>query len=357
MIHLLVDAQPIGNFSRVKALGATGLCRYDSGPQKTDRLTAWLDAAKSAGLTAIVQGTACDAQLYTPTDSHITHVAQDDEPDLNRWNASNPQPDLYYSPANAPHPGAIGWTLPDVLARRKASWLRWSKSLIVNFNGTTWTNKYTTAANDLHLPYMPTANVYGVDYHVANNAKPLYLLAHAQRRVNRIGAGNCTKVYFECSDQKLGTGGRCPTAGEMLVEMWGALAYGARMLVAFPQQIGGGFSYWAIPPLLEESIRNQFALIREFEDVIETGKLTLTETPAFAENPAKGEVTYPQQISAEWVLGNRWIKAEIDYATGSATIARMTTTNQPPTKPTEQLDRIEAKLDEALAYLRHSLTK
>src|SRR4051812_23708730 len=94
LIWRAVDAQPIGNFADVVALGANALHRYDPGPQKSDTLAAWTAEARKRGLFYIVQGTAVEAQAeYNPVgDPYLIAVAQDDEPELNRWdNAKAPE--------------------------------------------------------------------------------------------------------------------------------------------------------------------------------------------------------------------------------------------------------------------------
>jgi hypothetical protein len=324
LIWRAADAQPVEYFADVVSLGANTLHRYDNGPQHTMPLATWTARARAKGLFYIVQGTAIEAQTeYDPTgDPYLIAIAQDDEPELNRWDSSKTaeqQPNLVSD-------GKMkGMTKPAILAERYARWkAKWPDVPVrVNFSGKDMTNPYY-ADGAQHLDYMRAADGYGIDWYakVTNANQTIGMNGFALRKLFMWAdaikkRGVIYDAYFECSNQKINAVGRGPTPTEIHTTVWHLLAYGVRGLTAFPQQMGQPFSYNAMTAEQRQAVIDAYAVIARYENLIANGTRKLETSPAFAWNPAKGIVTLPTLEAVTWTLGDESLKVTIDV-TGAA---------------------------------------
>jgi hypothetical protein len=335
-----VDAQPIGSLDWVKSLGANAVNRFDPGPQKTDNLVDWLVKARTLGLSYIIQGTVADAQGYpicSRVDSNLISIAQDDEPDLNRWNAmltAAQQPNVNPKDGSV-HPSIVGWTRPEILQQRYDTWRsKMAKGGIpnipisLNFNGTTLTNQWSLAKDNFHLPYIKASDYQSMDSHSINNKKDLNQIMFAFRRIGYFG-GTGRGGYFEVSDEKLGTGGRGPTVAEQSTEMWGLLMYGATEVWAFPQRMGANFAYNGMAPENEARLKRDFGLLAKYSDLIANGQRSIVESPGFVQDASKGTYTLPLSGSVTWSANNVVLKVIIDF-TGKTDVQILEPTPEDP---------------------------
>lgn len=320
-----VDAQPVGEFDNVVAIGANTLHRYDNGPQHTTTLATWTAEARKRGLFYILQGTAIEAQAdYDPTgDPYLLAIAQDDEPELNRWDSSKtPDQQAWLVPDGK----MKGMTKPAILADRYARWkAKWPDVPVrVNFSGKDMTNPYY-ADGAQHLDYMRAADGYGIDWYAktTNANQTIGMNGFALRKLATWAdvikkRGVIYDAYFECSDQHLNAVGRGPTPTEIHTTIWHLLANGVRGVSAFPQRIGQPFSYNNMTPDQRQAVVDAYATIARYENLIVNGTRTLSVNPAFAWNATKGTVTLPTLESATWTRG-----AETLNVTGDVTGATM----------------------------------
>ncbi len=351
-IRIGVDKQPVENFAKVVALGADFLHRYDNGPQKNTSLADWIINAETNGLEYLVQGTAIDAQgtyswAMANADAQLIAVGQDDEPDFNRYDKNKPpatQQWIYFpvdtDPAvgtPAPHAAVVGWTLPKILADRHTKWkgLAPAKSIYVNFAGSQLTNLwYTNGA--WHKPYIAASEFQGTDLHVRNQGGmnwSLYFLGYSLDKVAMFG-GAPWNAYVECSDQLLDndTAGtkRGPTPFEQSTMFWSALAHGAKAITFFPQRIGMGFQYWAMPPDNEARAKLDISMVRKYDTLIATGTRTYVATPAPQLDPSKGPAVWPTAEKVVWTLGDESLEVLIDLNGLAAPVIAYTGPIAPP---------------------------
>jgi hypothetical protein len=369
-----MDAQPIENFDKVLDVGCNALHRYDSGPQKSVTAAAWMAAARQKSLFYVVQGTAFDAQGYdfSQPDPFLLALAQDDEPDLNRYDSQKGKISeevlrtYMYTPTSTYHPNVIGWTLPDVLKDRYERWKAKAPNLpiLLNFNGQSWINAYY-GDGKFHRPYLPFTDWIGLDLYTRNargTSWPLYYLSHAFDKLAATGEPTYD-AYIECSDQVLdgdASGGpnRGPTPIEQSTSLWSVLMHGAKRVWYFPQQIGKdaktgqAFQYWNIKPENADQMRIDNAIILKYQKLIALGKRTLVQTPVAQANYSKGTVVFPTKEVCTWELDGQKLTVEIDL---NGVIPPIITVPDvpPPTVPElqQQLKLAQDQLRTAIAKL------
>jgi hypothetical protein len=341
LILLGMDARPKEDYARAKALGCNALHRLDPGPQKKDTTAVCVAAARALDLLYVVEGVVAEAEGYdmAAADPYLVAWAHPDEPDLNRADQIGKVPDavlvkqIYYPVGStvpgatpAPHPSCIGWTLPSVLAERYARWKAKAPNVpvLVNVNGQNLTSGYY-ADGRWHKPYFDASDAGSTDLHVDNAGGgnwPLYYLALAIDRLARWHRGGIRDCYIECSDEVLDDvegGGplRGPTPDEQSTQVWLALGHGIRRLWYFPQRIGktgSKFAYWNIAPANADRMRADNAQVLWYQRLIATGRHSLTQTPAFVENTAKGTRTLPTVEVHTWWDDDQSLTVTLDLA-------------------------------------------
>jgi hypothetical protein len=355
-----LDAQPLSNLDWVKSTGANAVNRFDPGPQKSDNIVDWVVKCRSLGLSYILQGTICDAQNYdfAQTDQNLISLAQDDEPDLNRWNPNIPasaQPNVNPKDSTV-HPSIIGWTKPQILQQRYNVWKAKAPnvSISLNFNGTTLTNQWSLPTNNFHLPYIKASDYQSMDSHSINNKKDLNQIMFAFRRIGYFG-GVGRGGYFEVSDEQLHTGGRGPTVAEQSTEMWGLLMYGATEVWAFPQRMGSNFAYNGMTPENEARLKRDFGLLAKYADLIESGSRSITESPGFVQDASKGTYTLPLSGTVTWTKNGVMLKVIIDF-TGKTDVQILEPVTDSPLQILQaQYDALKAQYDNSQVIYKNLL--
>ena len=319
-ILLGVDAQSPATFDKVKAIGANTLIRFDPGPQKNITLEAWMNEARRKELFYIVQGTVFFSDKHPKpnlTDSQLIAIAQDDEPDLNRWHNGQD------NPLRVAEGRFKGWTKPEILAELYADWKKRAPKIpvIVNFAGQHVSNAwYVDGAG--HKPYIDATDWVSFDWYVRNNNADRYLINFVGWTMDKLTKWSENKpqfAYIECSDQVLdgdakGGIGRGPTPAETTTQIWHALAHGAKGVWLFPQRIRGGFDYWAITPENETAIKDTFALIKKHDLLLAEGTRVLKEE--FPANPTHNDPAkkWPTWEEVTWTSkdGKQTLTVKID---------------------------------------------
>lgn len=361
------DAQPMRNIKLAAAIGCNSLHRYD--PEGAT-LEQWTAEARRYGMSYILQGTVCEAQRYEWwNDPNLIAIAHDDEPDMNRWNPTDPHPELFYSPddvaAGRIHKNMLGWTRFEILQARYDRWKAKAPNIpvCVNFSGQSLTNVWTVPGQDFHIPYIKASDRQTLDLYVANNDPKrwsYYSTFAAARKLNLAG-GNCTGGYVEVNWQKLQgrPDGRAPTVAEVLTQIWGWLYHGASELYLFPQVIGKQFeTYWTISEEVTAAIKDAFSQIIVAEDVILNSVPQLSESPAWSFNPYKGILTMPTSGRAIWMKDGKQVDVQIDFTGRTAPVVTMTGFAPPVTEvvPLAQYEALRIE-KEALAAQVITLTQ
>lgn len=232
-----VFSQPISSFAKWKARGINTLVSHEPEGGKTKKAD-WEAAAEAAGL--FFMDYPSDDDTVLPNEAKQTHrlaFMQDDEPDLTRT-------------PNTPTTNADGWTKPELLAARYARCKAAAPTIpmFVNFAGTAVTPD--AYPGNKHLPYIAAADWLSHDWYVKNKNWQRYPTSFISKAIDRLRAWSNGKPQFafiECSDQKISTLGRCPTADEVEEEINIAVNDGAKGIIYFPQRPPPGFMYDAIP--------------------------------------------------------------------------------------------------------------
>jgi hypothetical protein len=255
---IAVFGQPIGSFDKWISRGVNALVSHETqGGQVTK--AAWEAAAIAKNLFFMDYPSEDDPTLQNEAkQTHRLAFMQDDEPDLTR--------DVNNDPANrlikdGPYKG---WTRPELLVARYQRCKAAAPNLPVfcNFAGPQVTPDAYTHGNG-HKPYLAACDWVAHDWYVKNKNADRYSVTFILKAMSRLeqwwhevrGTPPLYPpltppqfVFIECSDQDVSTLGRAPTPDEMEEEIALAVERGARGIVYFPQKIGGGFSYDAIPP-------------------------------------------------------------------------------------------------------------
>jgi hypothetical protein len=232
-----VFSQPISSFSKWKARGINTLVSHEPEGGKTKK-SDWEAAAESAGFFFMDYPSDDDSVL--PNEAKQPHRLawmQDDEPDMTRT-------------PNTPTTNADGWTKPELLAARFARCKAAAPNIpmFVNFAGTAVTPD--AYPGNKHLPYIAAADWLSHDWYVKNKnwqRYPTTLISKAIDRLRAWSNGKPQFAFIECSDQKISTLGRIPTADEVEEEVNIAVADGVKGIIYFPQRPPPGFQYDAIP--------------------------------------------------------------------------------------------------------------
>jgi hypothetical protein len=332
-----VDARPIrgdrpqDGMDEVVRLGCNALHRFDDGPKHQNTVHEWVDAARVRKLYYIIQGTACEKfnYDYSTPDPFLVALAQDDEPDLNRWDSQKDKVPLdvlekqVYTPTAAPHKSNIGWTRPEILHERYARWKAKAPHLPVslNLNGQTLSSAYY-ADGKWHKPYLVSCDESGLDLYPRNASGerwPLNFLPWCFEKL-KLWHHTVLDAYIECSDQVLdgnASGGtnRGPTPAEQSNLFWSVLLQGARRIWYFPQRIGAGFQYNNMTPENAARARLDNSTALRHQNLIVNGVLSApVQNPVFAWNVSKGLVTFPWTETRSWTLGDERLTVTIDYS-------------------------------------------
>lgn len=368
-----VDAQPMGNFDRVAAIGNT-LVRYDPGPQKADTLDSFLTLARIKKLRAIPQGTAAERQGLDLTKfaDVIVAVGQDDEPDMNRYPSLKwPQ---VWTPETAPHSAVIGWANwqppNDVLGNRYKAWkAKWPAYPVqVNFNGKSLTSLYYTPALANHANYCAASDGQTFDGYPFNNGYNLYQSVPYVYDKLAAAVGRPVGGYVECSDQSLdgdenGGNFRGPTPNEQGTILWSLIGHGAREVTYFPQRIGKngspGFQYWAMKPENEARAKADWVLVSKYMNLLATGTRAMTvQDPPCVVDYKKGTAVWPKAETFRWDGKGESLTLSLDYVDGKAPVIKYEGEPAPPepgpTPPTPGEIELAKQLAAANAKLAKS---
>ncbi len=306
-VLLGVDAQAPSQFDKVVSVGANCLIRYDRGPQKNISMETWIAEARKRDLYYIIQGTAGIPKL---PDDHLLAIAQDDEPDLNRFRPGQDN-SLYVEEGRFK-----GWTKPEILEQRYADWKKAAPNIpiIVNFAGQHISSPWYVDGSG-HKPYIKASDWRSFDWYPRNTNADRYRINFIGLTIDKLASWDGAPVfaYIECSDQLLDKNqkerlGRGPTPEEISDEIWHALAHGAKGVWLFPQQILGGFKYWAVTPEGEVAIKEAFATIKKYDSLIADGKRELKEE--FPTDAKGGK--WPTWEEVTWTAGGQKLTVHID---------------------------------------------
>ena len=232
-----VFSQPISSFAKWKSRGINTLVSHEPEGGRI-RKADWEAAAEAAGLWFMDYPSYDNTVL--PNEAKQTHrlaFMQDDEPDMTRT-------------PNTDRTNADGWTKPELLAARYTRCKAAAPNLpvFVNFAGTAVTPD--AYPGNKHLPYIFAADWLGHDWYVKNKNAQRYPTSLIAKAMDRLAAWSNNKpqlVFIECSDQKISTLGRLPTADEVEEEVNIAVNNGAKGIIYFPQRPPPSFLYDAMP--------------------------------------------------------------------------------------------------------------
>ncbi len=356
-IIIAVDAQPISNMDRVKALGANALHRFDSGPAKNTLLSTWIKEADSRGIFTIIQATAADAQgvdLATLPKTVIA-ISQDDESNLNRWPytgtpAQQAQAATWlYTPTNAPHPSVVGTVLPTITNDRYVKWKsKTTLPVMANLAGPPINSGWYKPDLIYDKGYLASADILSADVYPCNTSGTdpptygyLYWPANVTDKLSG-ASGKPVWAYVECAFGR-GQFKRGPTPAEQSVLTWSQIGHGARGLTFFPQCVNPPFSYWAMTPENEAAAKADIAGILSHADLICDGKLTVVQTPKVQNSnytAPGGKLVWADSEAFTWTLGTEQLVVSVNYKTPGVTV----TYTAPPvsTPPPTLEDRVKA---------------
>lgn len=137
------------------------------------------------------------------------------------------------------------------------------KPLFCNFSGPDVTGGYGYYKGDGQKPILPYADEIGADWYVKNKDLTRYPNALVGQQLDLLAKWNKEVVqkdkplwlFVECSNQRLSKTGGAPSPQDMEDQLSEAKKRGAKGVIWFPQQIGGGFSYDnVVSPQLEKLI-------------------------------------------------------------------------------------------------------
>jgi len=233
-------SQPIANFPALKEMGVNVLLGHEPESGKVSKRQ-WEDAAAAAGFFFVsVPGEDLAAEAKQP---YRLAWLQDDEPDLNRWRASEPAD----SPNNRnliPSGSYKGWTKPELLAERYARCKAAAPAmpLLVNFNGRAITPEAYTHGNG-HKPYIAAADIlchdwYPYSWGYAHTGTRF--IALSIDRLARWSGGKPQWAYYEGGWQKK-TEGRQLTPDELELQIETAVGCGASGVVCFAHRFDIGW--------------------------------------------------------------------------------------------------------------------
>jgi hypothetical protein len=255
---IAVFSQPIGSFDKWISRGINALVSHEPDGGRVPK-SAWEAAATAKNLYFMDYPSEDDASLQNEANqTHRLAFMQDDEPDLTRDVNNDPQNKFI---KEGPFKG---WTRPEVLVARYQRCKAAAPNLPVfcNFAGPQMTvEAYTHGAG--HKPYIAVADWLSHDWYVKNKNHQRYPISLIGKAMDRLvqwsaipenPAGKPQFVFIECSEQKVSPLGRAPTPDEVEEEVNLAVSKGARGIVYFPQRLGGGFQYDAMPPEIVERV-------------------------------------------------------------------------------------------------------
>ncbi|MGE5610429.1 MAG: beta-galactosidase [Bacillota bacterium] len=252
-----VWSQPIYTFDKWQSRGINTLVKYESYGGE-DSINEWITAANAKGFYQIRQPRSkLSADLH---ESRLLAWMQVDEPDYRKVPVS---------------------TLAARYAKMKAA--DRSKPVLVNLSGG---NVLSATSRKAYAKYLASADWISSDlYPVTGWGRPDWLdyskttkKTAANRKtlgmaVSRLSEWSKQKRQFaviETSNQKLSwvNNPRGVRPGELRAQVWDAIIHGARGIIYFPMQIGGGFRYDATPADVVNEMTTQNARIKSLASVI-----------------------------------------------------------------------------------------
>jgi len=198
---------------------------------------------------------------------------------------------------------------------------RWKKQtqlpIIVNFAGPSINSGWYKSDLAWHQGYIKASDLQGFDLYPKNangDGGHLYWPANVMDKINAAG-GHCKDAYIECA---FGGGAfkRGPTAAEQSVLTWSLVGHGARGLWYFPQRVNPPFSYWALTPENEAAAKTDIANIFKYADLIDSGKLTVVQTPKVQNSnytAPGGKLIWPDTEVFTWELNGDKLVVSVDY--------------------------------------------
>jgi hypothetical protein len=367
------DAQPGDTLDELMRYLPNAIHRFDDGPQHRDTLQGWLKQVRDLGLYYIVQGTACERfgldMAELDADPLCLSVAQDDEPNMNRYDSQKnrvPEAELakvMYTPTLAPPPHAsmMGWTRAEVLRDRYARWKAKlpNRPISLNFAGPSLTSTWD-AGNELaqHRVYYKACNEISYDEYVRNTGGEgwhLFFPAMCAEKVVKSGA-TLAGGYVEVADAALDgvePGGRLrgPTPAEQSTQAWSQVARGVRQLWWWTQRTGipAKFLYMNAPAENLARVVYDTAVMRRCDEIIGRGTVTIVTTPQPNYNAAKPPVVWPASEVVTWELDGKVLRVELDYTGRTLPVITEPEAPRPP-EPAyaskEEVARLQAQVTE-----------